>query len=109
MAVSDEPWGNFSDSDYQDAAALCKASLINLNDGSPSTWTKGDCKLRVYEPDGDLNRNGCHAAASVLAGGRGGVDAPPAAKQAAAKKLVSLYRGQLKEDPPDSIVRLAAG
>ncbi len=107
MAVSEKPWGQFSDADYADPGALCDASLINLNSGSRSDWTKGNCKLRVYEPGGALNRNGCHAAASVLAGGRGGVDAPPAAKAAAARKLVSLYRSDLKEDPPDSLVALA--
>ena len=106
MAVSNEPWSNFSDGDYADAGALCDASLINLNDGSRSGWTKANCKLRVYEPDGDLNRNGVHAAAAVLAGGRGGVQAPPAAKRSAARKLMSLYR-QLKEAPPESLRRLA--
>lgn len=106
MAVSNEPWSNFSDSDYPDAGAFCDASLINLNDGPRSQWTKANCKLRVYEPDGDLNANGVHAAAAVLAGGRGGVQAPPEAKRAAARKLMSLYR-QLKEQPPESLRRLA--
>lgn len=106
MAVSNEPWSNFSDSDYADAGAFCDASLINLNQGPRREWTKANCKLRVYEPDGDLNRNGVHAAAAVLAGGRGGVQAPPEAKRSAARKLVSLYL-QLKEQPPDSLRRLA--
>ena len=106
MAISDKPWSSFSDADYRDAGALCDASLINLNDGPRSAWTKGNCKLQVREPGGALNRGGVHAVASVLAGGRGGVDAPPEAKRAAAKKLVGLY-GQLKEDPPESLRRLA--
>lgn len=107
MAVSNEPWSNFSDSDYPDAGAYCDASLINLNEGPRRDWTKANCKLRVYEPDGDLNRNGVHAAASVLAGGRGGVDAPAAAKRAAARKLMGLYR-ECGESPPDSL-RMMAG
>lgn len=106
MAISDKPWGQFSDSDYADAGALCDASLINLNTGPRRDWTKANCKLRVYEPGGDLNRNGVHAAAAVLAGGRGGVQAPPDAKRAAARKILSLYR-QLKEQAPESIRRLA--
>lgn len=106
MAVSDKPWGQFSDADYADADALCRASLIDLN-GPGARKTKGDCKLRVYEPGGDLNRNGVHAAAAVLAGARGGVDAPATAKAAAARKLVGLY-GQLDETPPDSLRRLAS-
>ncbi|HEX5451286.1 MAG TPA: hypothetical protein VFW86_02765 [Candidatus Limnocylindrales bacterium] len=106
MAVSDKPWGQFSDADYPDADAYCRASLIDLNPaGQPKT--KDACKLRVREPGGDLNRNGVHAAAAVLAGARGGVDAPAAAKRAAARKLVGLY-GQLNETPPDSVRRLAS-
>lgn len=107
MAVSNEPWSNFTDADYADAGALCDASLINLNTGSRATWTKDGCKLRVFEPDGDLNRNGVHAAAAVLAGARGGVDAPASARSVAARKLVALYR-QLNEIVPDSIRRLAS-
>lgn len=111
MAISDKPWGQFSDSDYADAGALCDASLINLNSGPRSGWTKANCKLRVFEPTGDgqrgsLNRNGVHAAAAVLAGGRGGVDAPAPAKRAAARKLIAFYR-QLKEEAPNSIRSLA--
>lgn len=106
MAISKKPWGQFSDSDYPDAQAFCDASLINLNSGPRSDWTKSNCKLRVYEPGGDLNVNGVHAAAAVLAGARGGVDAPAQAKRSAAKKLVSLYR-ELKEQAPDAVRRLA--
>ena len=107
MAVSDKPWSSFSDADYPDAGALCDAGLINLNTGPRSDWTKGGCKLRYKEPGGAINRNGAHAAASVLAGGRGGVDAPPEAKRSAARKLLAVYRGDLKEEPPDSLVALA--
>ena len=107
MAVSNEAWSKFTDADYASAGALCDASLINLNTGPRSGWTKDACKLRVYEPDGDLNRNGVHAAAAVLAGARGGVDAPAAAKSAAARKLVRLY-GEIHETAPDSLRRLAS-
>jgi hypothetical protein len=106
MAVSDKPWGQFSDSDYEDARSFCNASLINTNTGPEEGWSKGNCKLRVNEPTGDLNRNGVHAAAAALAGARGGVKASPAEKRSAARKLMSIYRS-LHEMPPDSIRRMA--
>ena len=106
MAVSDKPWGQFTDADYPTAQAFCDASLINMNTGPRADWSKQNCKLRVYEPNGDLNRNGVHAAASVLAGGRGGVNAPADMKRRAANKLMLLY-GQLKEQAPESLRRLA--
>lgn len=106
MAISNEPWSNFSDSDYPDAAALCDASLINLNTGPRRDWTKANCKLRVYEPDGDLNRNGVAAAWNRLAGAGGGVMAPSAAKRAAARKLMQLYR-QCGMPVPDAMRQMA--
>lgn len=109
MAVSDKPWSNFSDASYADAGALCDASLINLNDGPRSSWSKAACKLAYKEPGGATNRGGVHAAAGVLAGARGGVQAPPEKKRAAARRLVTIYRNELKEDPPESLVQLARG
>lgn len=107
MAVSERPWGRFSPADYETAGAYCDACLINLNTGPRADWSKGECKLPVYEPNGDLNRNGVHAAAAALAGARGGVAAPPAAKRAAARKAVNLY-GRLEEEAPESVRRLAS-
>ncbi len=105
MAVSNKPWGTISAADYKDADAYCAACLIDTNEtGKPKT--KNACKLPVREPGGDLNANGVHAAAAVLAGARGGVSAPSAAKKKAAKKLMSHY-GEMKETPPDSIRRMA--
>lgn len=106
MAVSNKPWSNFSDADYATADAFCRASLIDLNPAGEAK-TKANCKLRVYEPGGALNSNGVHAAAAVLAGARGGVDAPAAAKAKAARQLVRLY-GEISETPPDSLRRLAS-
>jgi hypothetical protein len=105
MAVSDKPWGSISDSDYKDAAAFCKCCLIDLNEQGKDK-VKGMCKLPVYEPDGTLNRNGVHAAAAALAGARGGVKAPLNEKRKAARKLLRLY-AELKEEPPESIKKLA--
>jgi hypothetical protein len=101
MAVSDKPWGNISDSDYKDAATFCKYCLIDMNEPGKDK-VKNMCKLPVYEPDGTLNRNGVHAAAARI----NQVDAPLSEKRKAAKKLVRLY-AELKEEPPESIKRLA--
>lgn len=106
MAISDKPWGQFSEADYPDAGAYCDACLINENTGPRADWSKGNCKLPVREPNGDLNRNGVHAAAAALAGARGGVMASAAMKRRAANKLMLLY-GQLKEMAPDSMRRMA--
>lgn len=105
--VSEKPWGSISESDYT-PEQWRDATLIHLDaaDGQ-DPLTKSLHKLPVYEPGGALNRGGCHAAASVLGGGRGGVDAPPEAKQAAARTLVGLYRNQLNEDPPESLLSVA--
>lgn len=104
MPISNRPWSNITATDYPDAGAYCDASLINLNSGPRSDWTKDACKLPVYEPDGDLNRNAVHAAA----GGRGvhAVDAPAADRRAAARRLIRLY-GELDEEPPEALRRLA--
>ena len=104
--ISDKPWGQFKPADYGVPARLCFYSLINDNAVPTGQWAFDKCKLPVYEPNGDLNRNGVHSAAAALAGARGGVHSSPQAKRAAAKKLVRLY-GQLKEPVPDSIRRMA--
>lgn len=79
--------------------------LIDTGAGDPDT--KGRYKLPVQEPDGTPNTNAMHAAAAVLAGGMGGVQASPQAKKAAAKKLVRLY-GQANETPPPSLKNMAS-
>ena len=104
MAVSNKPWSSFSESDYT-PEQFCRAALIDLNpSGSPKV--KALCKLPVREPSGTLNRNGVHAAAAVLAGARGGVSAPAAAKRAAARRLRSAY-AEMDEQPPESLTRLS--
>lgn len=102
-SVSDKTWSDFSAADYS-LEQYRAATLIHPAEESEN---KGDYKLPVKEPDGTVNRNAVHAAASALAGGRGGVDAPTEQKTQAAKTLVGLYRNQLKEDPPDSLLELA--
>jgi hypothetical protein len=103
-AVSDTPWSQFSASDYT-ISQWRRACLLKMPGGDPES--KSTYKLPVREPGGALNRNGVHAAAGALGGARGGVNAPPAAKEAARRKLRGLYR-QLGEDPPDSLAADAA-
>lgn len=119
--ISNKPWtGNAAD--YDDAADWCNACLIDENPaGQPKI--KGLCKLPVYEvspndpkggPKGDnpqhevgaLNVNAVHAAAAALAGGRGGVQASPASKKKAARKLLTLY-ARIKQPAPPSIKQMA--
>ena len=80
------------------------STLIDTGEGDPDA--KERYKLPVREPSGAVNRNAMHAAAAALAGGRGGVDAPPAAKKSAARKLVRLY-AEMQEDAPPSLKRMA--
>jgi len=107
MAVSNRPWSEFTSASWPSAESYCSASLIDQNP-SGSRKTKGLCKLPVREPGGDINRNALAAASAVLAGGRGGVDAPPDVKRAAARRLVALY-ATAQMEPPESLRRLAAG
>ncbi len=104
--VSDKPWSTFSQADYTNEQWI-RACLINQNTGPGKDWIKARAKLPVLEPDGVLNKNACHAAASVLAGGMGGVQATPAEKQAAARKLALYYRNWLKEPVPPSLKQMA--
>ncbi|HEY3559651.1 MAG TPA: hypothetical protein VGL05_19415 [Kribbella sp.] len=97
-AVSDKAWSGFSQSDYDDAQWK-SACLIDKGEGDG----KSRYALPVKEPDGTLNRNAVHAAASRI----GQVQVDAAKKKAAAKKLVSLYRNQLDEDPPESLLKAA--
>lgn len=102
MAISNKPWSQFAESDYT-LEQWKRACLIDMGGDRES---KSNYKLPVREPDGALNRNGVHAAAAALAGARGGVNASPEQKRKAARELLRLYR-ELKEDPPESLRRLA--
>src|SRR3954447_1173745 len=98
--ISVKPWSDFTKADYtlEQWHAAC---LIHLHDGPPTS--KSECKLPIKTPNGAINRNGVHAAASVLAGGRGGVHAPSEKTSAAARALKGIY-AQLGEKPPPSLV-----
>lgn len=105
MAVSDKPWGDFSQSDYtpQQWKAAC---LVHMPAAAgQDEYAKDLCKLPVREPDGTLNRNAVHAAAG--AHGIGAVQGiSDGERTAAAKALVGLYR-EIGDPPPDSLLALA--
>lgn len=101
MPISNKPWGQFSESDYTPEQWV-RACLIHLADD----LVKANHKLPVREPGGALNKNALAAAAAVLAGARGGVDAPSSERQKAARKLIRLYH-EAEMEPPESLKRLA--
>lgn len=84
--VSSKPWSSFKASDYT-PEQWKRACLIVRGDGS----AKAQCSLPVREPDGTLNKNGLMAAAGVLAGARGGVNAAPEEKSKALAACRRLY------------------
>ncbi|HEY9522367.1 MAG TPA: hypothetical protein VIR33_03945, partial [Thermopolyspora sp.] len=96
--VSDKPWSGFTQADY-DLGQWRRACLVAPPEPSEN---KSDYKLPVREPDGTLNRNGVHAAASRI----GQLDTSPEAKKTAARTLVAAYT-QLGEDPPGTLLDLA--
>jgi HK97 family phage prohead protease len=92
--VIDASWdgspSRFSDEQY--------ARSCILDRGPDAGSAKQRYSLPIREPDGTLNRNAVHAAASRI----GSVDAPEDAKQKARKKLRAAYRA-IGEDPPESL------
>jgi len=97
-AIVDRPWdgsaARFEDDEYERACLVCRSG-----DEPPKTR----CSLPVLEPNGDLNINGMHAAASRLS--QTGLSMEEKAQ--AARKLVRYYR-RAKETPPPSLVALAS-
>lgn len=104
VEVSDRAWSDFSQADYT-PAQWRRACLIDTGVGDPGS--KSRYKLPVREPSGEINRNGVFAAAAVLAGARGGVDATPEQQRQAARALVRIYRSDLDMEPPESLLRVA--
>lgn len=99
--ASDTPWSNFKPSDYT-AQQWARACLIDTENGDKDS--KDRYKLPVREPSGVVNRNGVHAAAQRF-GQLEGI--PPDKKSKAARSLVTLYRTELAETPPDSLLSAA--
>lgn len=103
-SVTNKPWDG-SASRWPSAVSYCASCLIDENDGMKS---KSMCSLPVQEPTGEINANAVPAAAAALNGARG-ASFPADQKKSAAKKLVAIYRNDLKSDPPDDLVALANG
>jgi hypothetical protein len=106
-SVSDTPWSNFKDSDYNDAQ-YSKAAVYDrgkCNDAMKNATAKQRYSLPVREPSGKLNRNGVHSAAGRVNQVTGGC---ADALKAAATTLVNMYKNSLKEDPPASLTSLAS-
>ena len=97
--VSDKPWSDFSQSDYSDEQWF-RATTLHRNGDSR---TKSDNGLPIREPDGTLNRNGVHAAASRF----GSTDGPAEAKSHAAAALRGAY-STLGEEPPEQVATAGA-
>jgi len=96
-AVVNRPWdgsaSRFEDDEYERSCVVCRAG-----DEPPKTR----CSLPVLEPNGDLNVNGMHAAASRLS--QTGLSSQEKAQ--AARKLVRYYR-QAGETPPPALLATA--
>lgn len=96
--IVNRPWNGsasrFDDEQYERSCLVCRP-------GDESV--KERCSLPVLEPDGALNVQGMHAAASRL--NQTGLS--PDLKARAARKLVRYYR-QAGEDPPPSVVSIAS-
>ena len=104
-SVSDKPWSDFTAADYTPEQWV-RACLIDTGDGNATA--KSRYKLPVREPDGTINRAGVHAAAVALSGARGGgMNATAEQMMAAAKKLVTIYKTDLSEDPPSTLAKMA--
>lgn len=103
MAASDTPWGNFSPSDYS-PQQWQRACLIDTEQGAIES--KERYRIPVREPSGTVNRNGVHQAANRL---KTTDDVPAEKRMSAARKLISIFRVELGENPPDELVNIVDG
>jgi len=97
--VSEEPWDG-SPSRFTDAE-WTRSCALDL--GPELTSIKERYSLPIREPDGTLNRSAVHAAASLLAR----ITAASVAVIAAAARLLLAAFRALRDDPPESLRRLA--
>src|SRR5690242_12711076 len=100
--ITDKPWDG--DAARYQPDEWKRATLLDTGVGARDS--KDRYKLPVREPDGTLNRNALGPATAALAGARGEVQATPAQKRSAAKKLLGLYR-EAQEEAPASLKRIA--
>jgi hypothetical protein len=107
MAITEISWdgseGRFSDEEW---AHSCILDMGDCSAASKQATAKQRYKLPIREPNGDLNVNALGSAAGALGGARTPLQACPAAKKAAARRLVTAY-GEAKLDVPEHVTSLA--
>jgi hypothetical protein len=101
---SDAAWDGDA-SNYKDTDAYCAACMIDENPAGGKK-TQDKCKLPYKEPGGAVNKNALRAIAAALAGARGGVQASPSSKKAAARKVKALMM-EAKMEVGDSTKHMA--
>jgi hypothetical protein len=108
MAVTSKPWdgsaARFSNSEYARSCILDRADCSPAARDMPA---KERYSLPIREPSGTLNASALGSAAAALSGARSPLKACPAAKAAAARKLLRAY-GEAHMTPPDSLKQRAA-
>jgi HK97 family phage prohead protease len=101
MAVSDTPWSNFTPADFS-SQQWARACVIDTENGDKDSRDR--YKLAVREPSGVVNRSAVHQAVQHFNQVEG---VTPDKRFVAARKLVTLYRTELAETPPDSLLSIA--
>lgn len=104
MPISDRPWSDFSQADYT-PEQWRRACVVDRGPDAGDENTKQRYSVPIREPNGNLNRNGVHAAA----GGHGlgqvtGISAEM--RRSAARKIVAAYR-EMDEEAPESMMTMA--
>lgn len=108
MAVTDRPWdGSASRFTDQQWAQACVLDMGDCSAAGKQMTAKMRHKLPIREPNGTVNVNALGAAAAALAGARSPLVACPAAKTAAANRLLAAYRSAGMK-PPDSLTSRTA-
>lgn len=107
VSFDDSPWDG-SASNWDTAEDYCADCLIDLNEGSEPK-TKDKCKL-PYRKNGSSKPN-LGALRAIASGARGlaAVNAPAAAKAAAARKVAGWWQEAFGKPAPDGIQRIAGG
>lgn len=102
IKVDETPWSNYHESSYS-KEQWHSACLIHNHSGASTS--KNQCKLPIKTPNGVVNRHGVYAAAAVLAGSRGGVNASSTQKDSAAKTLINMYKRMGVKPPPSLLLK----
>lgn len=101
MAVSDTPWSNFTPGDFS-SQQWARSCVIDTENGDRES--KDRYRLPVREPSGTVNRNAVQQAAKEITKVEG---VTPDARTKAARSLITLYRTELAETPPDGLLSIA--